>query len=326
MVVHICNFCDKKFKQKGHLDDHLNKQKKCYNQLNNINSLKKSKKIQNNPNPIQKIQYLDEIRDSENKNNECPFCSKCFSTKCNLNKHVKRSCKVVKSEEKEKQNIFDKLMKEFEEKHNNQIKELQEQNKKLAEIVIKLSDKKHDDKSDFKENNTNSNNTINNTNSNNTFNQQQIVMVGHGKEDITKLTKKDFVRVLGKGYSAVLQLTDDMHFSEKCPEFHNVYIPSMKEKYGMIYNGKTWDLINKDELVENIYADKKDIIDEKFDEFYDALSKSKKDALERWFDDDMSANKSIDKIKDKIKLLLYNKRHIPMKTKQQLQNILNSNI
>lgn len=333
MVVHKCPHCHQKFNQKCHLRDHLNKKKKCYLQKdkeyidlteNNI-----PKPDANIPNLYPKNGMLEFV--NENQNN-CPYCHNEYSTKCSLNRHIKYNCKVIKIQEKEKQNIFQDLLKKFEDKHNDQMKELQEQNQKLTEMVIKLADNTINNKNDPETklktntkptpqniNNTEDNSTTNNNNSNNTFNQQQnnIVMVGYGKEDLDRLSKEEILKVLGKGYSAVIQLTDDMHFGSKYPEYHNVYIPSMKEKYGMIYNGKSWDLINKDELVDNIYYDKKDMIDDKFEAFYDSLSKPKQEALERWFEDDNNDDtKQIDKIKDKIKLLLYNKRHIPMEARR----------
>ena len=51
---------------------------------------------------------------------------------------------------------------------------------------------------------------------------------------------------------------------------------------------------------------KKIILKKIVEEFYDSLSLSRKRALERWFNID----EEHEKIKEKIKLLFYNKRHM----------------
>lgn len=35
-------------------------------------------------------------------------------------------------------------------------------------------------------------------------------------------------------FNSTLKLTDTIHFNPKHPEYHNIYIPSMKDKYAMV--------------------------------------------------------------------------------------------
>jgi hypothetical protein len=277
-----------------------------------LNSAEKSQK-----NPILS-DYLITAELSKNIDNcKCQYCKKIFSSKSNVIKHIKYgNCKIIQKYENDKKNIFENLINQLSNKHNNEIMELKEQNKQLTDIVMELKEN-----SKLNLSNIITNNTINNVKNNNIINQQNnnINLIGYGKEDKNKLTSDQYIKILSKGYSATLEMTELLHFNKDMPEYHNVYISSMKEKYGMIFDGTTWNLISKDELVENIYYDKIGIIDEKFEEFYDKLSKSKKDALERWFNDNNCDNKNIDKIKDKIKLLLYNKRHIPIATRKIIE-------
>jgi len=117
------------------------------------------------------------------------------------------------------------------------------------------------------------------------------------------------VKILQKGYNSTISLTEAIHFNPKYPEFHNIYITNMKDKYAMMYDGKNWNLTIKDDLINKIYDDKKNYIEENLDDFLDSLSISRKKALTRWLetsDDD----EIIIKIKNEIKLLLYNKRGI----------------
>jgi hypothetical protein len=118
------------------------------------------------------------------------------------------------------------------------------------------------------------------------------------------------------GFHFTLELTDIIHFNPKYPEYHNVYIPSMKDKYAMIYKNNNWQLVNKHELVDEIYNNKKQYIKDIMEKFYNTMTDLEKNALNRWLLADEHNDKRISKIKDRMKLLLYNKRHIPMTTKK----------
>lgn len=94
----------------------------------------------------------------------------------------------------------------------------------------------------------------------------------------------------------------------------------MKDKYAMMFDGKDWNLTTKDDLINKIYDDKKNYIEENIDEFVDSLTISRKRALERWLETDDSDDKIL-QIKDQIKLLLYNKREVPLKTINMTKDI-----
>ena len=109
------------------------------------------------------------------------------------------------------------------------------------------------------------------------------------------------------GFNSALRLTETTHFNPKYPEFHNVYISSMKNKYAMAYDGTNWELVMKEDLIDQMYDKKRNYIEENMDEFLDSLTKSQTDALYRWLatDDD---HDYVRKVKNSIKLMLYNKR------------------
>jgi gas vesicle protein len=90
----------------------------------------------------------------------------------------------------------------------------------------------------------------------------------------------------------------------------------MKNKYAMMYDGNDWTLITKEELIDKLYNEKKDYIEENLDEFIDSLTKGQKNALDRWMELDEDHEK-IQEVKEKIKLLLYNKRDIPLQVKNK---------
>jgi GTP-binding protein EngB required for normal cell division len=164
---------------------------------------------------------------------------------------------------------------------------------------------------DHSMNNSNNTKTINNGNVNNVVNN--INLVGYGFEDISRLDKGDILSALQNGYNSTIRLTEAVHFNPKYPEYHNVYISNIRDKYGMLYDGKDWNLRVKEELINMIYDDKKSYIEENLEEFLASLSVSRRRALDRWLatDDD---DAKISKIKEEIKLLLYNKRNIVLET------------
>jgi hypothetical protein len=159
---------------------------------------------------------------------------------------------------------------------------------------------------------------INNCNIDNSVGKSinnNIFLVGCGKEDFSKIDKKELLRAIKSGFDSTINLTEIVHFNPKYPEFHNVYIPNIKDKYAMKFNGSQWELVTKSELIDSIYDDKKNYIEENLDKFIESLSRSQKRALDRWLETDDNDGK-IKAIKDRLKLLLYNKRNIVQKNKQ----------
>ena len=236
----------------------------------------------------------------------CKFCGHRFTTKTSLYRHIRISCKVKKRNEKEKNEIYERLLK------------LEEENGKLKEEMMQM---KKEIKYTKKKTIINTNNgMINNGTINN------ITLVAYGNEDISKLDKSDILKALRSGYHSTIKLTETIHFNPKHPEYHNVYITNMKDRYAMIYDGINWTLTIKNNLINKIYDDKKNYIEDNLEEFVDSLSVSQKNALERWLDVDDCDDKIHD-IKERIKLLLYNSKHIPIETTENIElNILKDNM
>lgn len=106
-----------------------------------------------------------------------------------------------------------------------------------------------------------------------------------------KLDKKEIINVLRNGFNSTLKLTETIHFNPKHPEFHNIYITNMKDKYAMMYNGKNWSLITKEELIERIYDDKKSYIEENLENVVPLLTDSQRRSLDRWLNVDEEIKK-----------------------------------
>jgi hypothetical protein len=236
------------------------------------------------------------IKDNQEKqdNNICYCCDKKFSCYSSMRRHIKNNCKVVKEKKNDKEQIY------------NELKKLREENEKMKKELNAV----------HAPNLNNNGITINGGVNNGTIVNNAInITISFGKEDMSKIDEIDIVKSVKNGFHSALELTDTIHFNPKYPEYHNVYIPSMKDKYGMVYKEGIWELIDKQELIDKIYNDKKYYIEDNADTFYDSMSKSQKNALRRWLLIDNDDDEKIKSIKDRMKLLLYNKRSVPIDTK-----------
>jgi hypothetical protein len=252
---------------------------------------------------------------------KCDFCDKMYTSRESMLRHVKQNCKGKEDEmnEKEIYNIianmqskldkFDKMQAKFD-----KIAEMEALITRLTKENEKLKSTKNG-KPIMKGNITNVNGNVTNVKGNMKI-VNNIMLVGYGKEDISKISKNNIVDGVKDGFYSTLSLTDAIHFNPEYPEYHNVYISSMKNQYAMMYDGTNWTLVMKDYLINKLYTDKRNYIEENLDDFLDSLTRSQKNALDRWMDTDESHDK-IKEIKNKIKLLLYNKRDIAMNNSGQ---------
>jgi hypothetical protein len=231
---------------------------------------------------------------------ECKYCRKQFTTSTSMHRHVRLSCNVKKEEDSKKDKIYERLLEL--EKKSEKIDVLEKEN-----TLLKMKVTAMEKKSRVVKNIHNGEMNINQGTINNTTNQ--IVLVGYGQEDLSKLGKNELIKIFQNGYNSTLKLTEAVHFNPKYPEHHNIYISNIKDKYAMMFDGKKWTLTMKDDLINKIYDDKKNYIEENLEDFLDSLSTSRKKALDRWLETD-EENAKISKIKNEIKLLLYNKRDL----------------
>jgi hypothetical protein len=242
----------------------------------------------------------------------CKFCNRGFTCETSMYRHVRTVCKEKKKNDEEKDEIYEKL-KKMEEQMKNMAKEYKAIKKENKELSRRIENVERPAAVVGDNNNVNINNgTVNNTNN--------IILVGYGKEDLSKIDKKEILKAMQSGYDSPLKLTETLHFNPKHPEYQNIYITNVKDKYAMMFDGKDWNLTMKDDLINRIYDDKKNYIEENIDEFVDSLTSSRKQALDRWLDtsDD---DERILKIKNDIRLLLYNKRNLVLADGNEIKKL-----
>ena len=229
---------------------------------------------------------------SEKTMNTCKYCNRAFSNKYILKRHINYRCKVIKSIYRNKEELYQKLL--------SKMKTMEEQNKKLTNKLIVITNM---DNSININNNKNSNNTINNIN-----------LVVFGNEDMESIGIDQIKKILNKGFMSVPQLTSEIHFNKNLPQFHNVYISNNRDKYAMVFNGSNWNLQEKQPIIDQLIEDKQDFLLEKYEELKDELPESTIRKFDRYIEQHMD-NEVIEQNKKNIQLILYNCRDIPLKTK-----------
>lgn len=328
MKEYKCKKCNKIFYNATHLKDHNNRKKPC-SVTSNINNFSQSwLNISTNYSQPDKNLIQDELKnnfgifekekitsDSLNKyleQNICVYCKTKFTLKSSVIRHIKNRCKEKQKIEIEKEIIFRKL-KESEEENKNLKDALILTNKKMEKIESLLVNEKLSTKV-INQNDNTQNNIYNENNL-----HQNLNLISYGKEDIDKFGVDLLHNASKKVYGGPLFMTQKIHFNEKFPEFHNIYIPNIKEKYAMQYTNGRWNLVNRDNLIDQIYEDKKTLISENLEKFIDRLSENKRKRLEEWIENESDNSEGTIAIKDELKLLLYNKRDMVIEHKNKMK-------
>ena len=351
MKDYICKKCDRRFKQKCHLDNHLQKKNPCdtllkksilstnFTENENTSLVKSTNFTENNKISLKKSTNLSKIQEfstnfnkiqtnflEDNKNpiinsqsikqyindKKCIYCYKKFARKENVIYHLTNSCKRKKEITKEKEMIFDQLKKLKD--HNDNLEEqknnLEKQNKLLIDKVDKIERMMCENKNYLIQENIDNSTNINNHQQNN------VLLSNYGQEDLSKIDKKLFLKAAKRGFNTPVEVTRAIHFNDDHPEYHNIFIPRINEKHAMVYKEDKWRLMNKNDLIDDLYDQKKAFIEDNFDEFYDSLDEHKKKTLMRWLDanDD---DQGIINTKESLKNLLYEEKDLAMDYKKE---------
>jgi hypothetical protein len=239
-------------------------------------------------NPCKPDNYVD---------NQCSFCDKKYSTKFNLNKHYNNCTKKIIADDNKLQ--IEELKKKFE-----------EQQKKIEELT-KLSETNHHNINV----NENSHNTTNNTTNNN-----NITIYNIGKEDLTRLSKEDIIKICTSGTFYPQVAAEVIHCNEKYPEFQNFLISNLRSNTGLIRDNDNWVSKSNDDILRAILkVDKKHVStlikDLKVDEKLQIRLEITKDEVD--------TNESKQHQAAKIKTILYNASKMVTKNKKKTDKLTN---
>jgi hypothetical protein len=289
MTKYKCPKCNREFNRNEHLIRHINKKNICvkiYSNIPNIPNIPNNEfnKIIENQNVIN--QYVI----NQDNNNECESCHKIFSSKYNLNKHIRNNvCGIIN---KDDYNLEIKQLLEQLANKDKQIDILMEQNCEFKKIIVeeKQDHKKEtielhkmifdlvkkETKKKANKNNINSQNNgiINNTNTaninNGTVNNNNIT-IQFGKEDLSIIDKKHFLNLIksnSTGAKIITDLVKMIHFNDEYPQFQNVCMTDLNRDHILLFDGVKWNTLTNsgDKIIPEIiekavgYSNEKDNI------------------------------------------------------------------
>jgi hypothetical protein len=234
------------------------------------------------------------IKEEINENN-CPNCNKLYSTKYNLKIHMNTCAQkliIVNNTQ------VDELKKMFE-------KKFEEQQKKIEELS------EHKDAKNII-NNTNSNN--NNTTTNNIIN-----IFSAGKEDLSRLSREEIIKICTSGTYYPLVAAEIIHCNEKYPEFQNFLISNLRSDTGQVLVNDKWVTKPNDEILSNLmHVDKKHVSSLMKDLEVEDKLKVKLESTK----DEIDTNENKEHMKKKIKNKLYNASKMITKNKKKLEKSL----
>ena len=232
-----------------------------------------------------------------NKVYECKYCNKQYSRKDSLNRHYK-ICQEKDTDDKCKQDMMDLVSKlneqlelkdkQLHEELKKRDKQIDDQTKQINELIKKAGITQN----------------IQNI-------QNNIKILAYKNTDLSHLTEKDYMYCLNRSNMCIPNLIKKIHFDPKKPENHNVYISNIKNKYIMIYDGNKWNLNDQDEAIDDIIDTNEFVLEQKLEEWiengkdYPEIMKKFNRYLEKKEKDEV-----INKIKNEIKLILYNNRKV----------------
>ena len=310
MVNYECYRCGYTNINKTKIINHINRKLRCKPTKYNINldeckeyiinGLSYNEYLNLDKNPANhcknhNIPTNDHNISQQTTNIKCKYCDKTYSRIDSLNRHLKKCSEKHKSDEANKSmtelvTILNSQISDFRKELEEKNKELKKRDKQIDELIKKAG--------------------INNSTITQNI-QNNIKILAYKDTDVSKLTDKDILKCLNHSNMCVPHLIKMIHLDPEKPENHNIYISNLKNGYIMVYDGGKWDTLNRDEIINNMIDDKQGLIEERIENWIEEGKKypSIMRKFERYLEKKEN-NVVIDKIKEEIKLMLFNNRKL----------------
>lgn len=301
----MCRNCNKIFNKKSSYNSHINKKNPC----------------KNIP--------LEITHDDINMyicGTSCIICNKTFVSKQNAFRHIKNSCNNVTIKV-----VADNVVKDIvtDGSNNNDICDLFQKlvthpnYDKLAEMISSHGTIGGRSKG---KNTTNIHNTTINNNNNINIQIKNTIVYPFGKEINNGfcLSEVEWLKIINKGFVSPIELIMIMHFNENLPQYQNIYLPNLKEKFIKCFDGNKWIADNKKKILLQLLNDKVEIISDKYEELKVNENCNKRiqprmhnilPNLVKAVQDEKDSR--IIELVDDIELSLYNNKHLPINTLKQ---------
>jgi len=224
---------------------------------------------------------------ADDDNIYCKYCDKQFKHRSSLSKHIKYSCKKNKDEDlKELVRLLNLQLEQQRTYVEKKDKQIDNQQKQIDKLMEKLQVPQV------------SNTTTNIQNNN--------IRLSYQNTDMSRITDADYRKSINCLLMCVKTFIGIVHLNPEHPENMNIYISNLKDKYIMVYSGDTWELRNREYEMDNLYDNNEMLLTEWVEEHgNEELQNKFKNYLER-------KEQHIDMIREEIRLMLYNKRHLAL--------------
>ena len=270
--MYICECCNFSTLLKTNYNNHL----KTNKHIGNVSI----KLAEVSPKLAEVSPKLAEISQESSNTFKCKYCDQSYKHKSSLSKHIKYSCTKNKTED------LTELVRLLNLQLEHKDKQIETQSKQIEKLMGKLEINNY----------TNSNNTINNI--------VNVNLLNYDQTDISHLTDIDYKKCVNKITNCVKAMIEKIHFDPKKPENMNIYIPSLKDKYFMMYKDNKWILTHNKEL-ETVYEDKEYLIECWIEDKDDETSKKYSKYLKI-----KDKENELKTIYDDIKLMMFNNKDV----------------
>ena len=248
----------------------------------------------------------------------CDKCSKMYSSISSYNRHIRLNrCKIKTNEMV--CNYCDKSFKSKQSRQNHEIKCKDTRDKEIKKLNDKIIELEKIVKSNQP---STTNNIVNNNNNNNT--QINYFINNYGNEDVSHISKRDFLRIFKTRKMSIPKFIEMLHFNKDVPQNHNVYISNYKDNYALIFSDNKWKIIDKNEILRKLIFDSRDLLETEFDEFKASELKNKMDQrsmeLFQEYLNNVEEDTIMNGLKETIKLLLYNEKDMVIEFKRKITN------